>query len=79
MYKNVSQMAQETGLCKAEARNKIRAMQLSGLYPAEAFLVKPLRVDEDAFLHFNVYQSLIEEGTTVAEWSGTWREKSETN
>ena len=79
MYKKVSQIAQDLALCKQEVRRKIKLMQASNLYPASVFLVRPLRVDEDAFIHFNVFQSLIDQGTIVPEWSESWQRRSGTN
>lgn len=68
MYRNVKILAEETGISIEEARKKIKRMKLSLAYPHEVFLVKPIRVDYDAFIHFNTYEELITKGKPFPEW-----------
>ena len=69
MYKTVSHLAEYADLCPAEVRRKIKGMKESGAYPLTAFLTNPIRVNLDAFVHFNTYQQLIQQGKPFPEWS----------
>ena len=68
MYQNVKHLAEETDIGEPEVRKKIKRMKQSMVYPHEAFLVKPIRVDYDAFIHFNTYEELITKGKPFPEW-----------
>lgn len=68
MYRTIKHLSEETDICPAEVRRKIRTMQLSGIYPHKCFLTNPIRVDMDAFIHFNTYQQLITTGKNFPEW-----------
>ena len=68
MYKTIRHLSELTDICKPEVRKKIKRMQASGIYPMTAFLTNPIRVDMDAFIHFNTYQQLINEGKPFPEW-----------
>ena len=68
MYKTVSHLAEYADLCPAEVRRKIKGMKQSGAYPLTAFLTNPIRVNLDAFIHYNTYQYFITNGKQFPEW-----------
>lgn len=68
MYKSIKHLSEFADICPTEVRRKITAMKRSRAYPMSAFLTNPIRVDVDAFVHFNVYQQLITEGKPFPEW-----------
>lgn len=71
MYKTIRHLSELTDICEPEVRKKIKRMQTSGIYPLTAFLTNPIRVDVDAFIHFNTYQQLINDGKPYPEWRAT--------
>lgn len=71
MYKTIRHLSELTDICEPEVRKKIKRMQASGIYPLTAFLTNPIRVDVDAFIHFNTYQQLINDGKPYPEWRAT--------
>lgn len=68
LYQTIKHLAEFTDICPMEVRRKIDRMKRSGAYPIRAFLIKPIRVDVDAFLHFNTYEPLITAGKPFPEW-----------
>lgn len=68
MYKTIKHLSRDTDICEHEVRRKIRMMKESQAYPLTAFLTNPIRVDYDAFIHFNCYQELITQGRPFPEW-----------
>ena len=68
MWQTVKHLSNLTDICPEEVRRKIARMKLSGVYPREVFFTNPLRVDVDAFIHFNTYQQLIINGKPFPEW-----------
>ena len=71
MYKTIKHLSQLTDICETEVRRKIKAMKESQIYPLSVFLSNPIRVDYDAFIHFNTYQQLINKGRPFPEWRTT--------
>ena len=71
MYKSIKHLSEITDICAPEVRRKISMMKQSGIYPMTAFLTNPIRVDYDAFIHFNTYQKLMEDGKPFPAWKTT--------
>ena len=67
-YLNVTHLAELTDLNKKTVRKKIDEMKASGVYPDTVFFVGPLRVEVEAFLHFNAYEDEIKRGIYYPEW-----------
>lgn len=68
MYKSIKHLSEFTDICEPEVRRKVNMMKRSQAYPLTAFLTNPIRVDLDAFVHFNTYQQLIQKGKPFPEW-----------
>lgn len=71
MYKTIKHIAEITDSCAPVVKKRIIKMKQSGIYPMTAFLTNPIRVDYDAYIHFNTYQQLINDGKPYPEWRAT--------